>query len=441
MADAMNTDTLAPITPPKANMSDGVGTVSPPKAPPAPTKPKRTSIISPEQLSDDGASVNKERGTDKEEQAVINPPRVGQPLLGVFVNERREDNNAAAKAGEANQKRNGNYAEGVGTEQIVARKALALNDQACTDQRGSNGTAELELPLDTIMVNDENADTTDVDGDKSRSHSLAVAAGLADPKPAKGMKQVKLNRPEFALHIAGTAGGPPVEFARGKSNVEANVAAWPMYQSYQKIVKTDESTWPPTNVVLQDWHVCKIIEAGITNKEKQQHWRGDFGAEGLPRSTRAPKGRAAKIDVNGKTHYVVIGSFYQLHGDEGGDLPFHKGDKYEKGNKTTLSPGDLCRVQEDYEPAKAELTGGTYEYRYPADEAPSEKKKPKARASGGKRKKPEGGQADGTPAKKGRVEGSQTGGKRNDVKIVSQLTDPHLLDFTVRFCPTQTSHF
>ena len=232
-------------------------------------------------------------------------------------------------------------------------------------------------------------------------HQHAEELSVVNPVILGGQAQAQLNRVFFPLHIAGTPGGEEIEFGRGKANPEDLADGWKLYWSYHDIDKEDESTWPPANVLLQDWHIWKIAEAGLFVRDRQR-WKADFAAEGWVRLNRKPKGRAAKVREGSTYHYVVLGGTYQLHGDEGGLAPYHKADKYDKGSKMKMSMGDECRIQDDFVPHKMELEGGTFMCRYPAGEAPRQKKA--TAKNGGKRKRSSVSGTGGAPEKKQRAE-------------------------------------
>ena len=232
-------------------------------------------------------------------------------------------------------------------------------------------------------------------------HSHAEQLAVFHPVILGDQAQAQLNRVSFPLHIAGTPGGDEIEFGRGKAYPEDCAENWKLYWSYHDVDKSDESTWPPANVILQDWHILKIVEAGLFVKDRQR-WKADFAAEGWVRLNRKPKGRAAKIKDGTTNHYVVLGGVYQLQGDEGGLFPYHKAERYDKGSKVKVSLGDVCRIQDDFVPHKIELEGGTFMCRYPAGEAPRQKKA--TGKSDRKRKRSGESGADGAPEKKHRVE-------------------------------------
>ena len=455
----MDIDKQAPTTPPPTNEIGGLATATAPKTPTAPQKAPQALMFS--STSTVRAGSEPVEGSPSPRTTENSPTRVGQHLQCVKVPMRSERSttpksvddaksdagkgkdaslfggpNAPSKAQVTSKDKNADSAgQDKAKSKDKAKKTGKANVKDNTketdlatgpeepmfvpDNEGDKTTGK-HKDKETIVVRDEAEKSTAKGKGKltAKNPGPAKAARLANM--VRGTSQVGFSRTGFNLHVTGTPGGMDVESGKRGGLSESAFSTWHMYQDYQAISKTDESTWPPMNVVLQDWHIWKILEAGIPGKARGQRWKADFGTVGILRGGRTPRGRPAKQAADdGKLHYVVVWSFYQLQGDEGGDMPYHKGDGWDKGvgNKTALSDGDVCRIQDDFVPTKAELTHGIYEARYPAGEAPSDKKKAKSRAGGAKRKNPDSAGQASTPAKKkGRAEELKTAGKKRTPK-------------------------
>ena len=155
---------------------------------------------------------------------------------------------------------------------------------------------------------------------------------------------------------------------------------WRLYTEYKEIIKADKETWPPSFVLLQDWHINAVIEAGIGMRESSRLWPADFNSAGAPQRLRSQRGRAAKLK-NGRTgllHYAVVSAGsapYQLHGDEGGkDLSVptkHDDDTLMLGRVYHGSP---CIIQKDFRPYAVELLHGVEIARFPPGKIPVHQK-------------------------------------------------------------------
>ena len=197
---------------------------------------------------------------------------------------------------------------------------------------------------------------------------------------------VELNRPSYSLYEPGDdlplASDPPKKGRRaGLDTEDGPYRQWPLYNEHSSISKTEKTSWPPQGVLLQDWHVWKILESGISNVSCHKYWPGDFNAAGLPYADRKPKGRAAKVcaEDSGDLHYVVAcgrSGKYQLHGDEGGHgikTPSNENTE-EEPFKTKWYNGTKCLIQQDFHPSDQELLRGINISRYPSGQVPVQNK-------------------------------------------------------------------
>ena len=170
---------------------------------------------------------------------------------------------------------------------------------------------------------------------------------------------------------------------------------WSLYSEFSlNIDKKDLSTWPPQYVILQDWHVWKVMDSGIPKATCHLYWPGDFNNNGMPYATRKQKGRAAKVQNNEVWRYVIVfgvggNPTYQLHGDEGTrDLEVSP----KESSATTDArwyAGARCLIQDDFAPSEEELLRGVKVSRYPKGRAPGHKVIPdKRRGAEGKTRAP-----------------------------------------------------
>ena len=178
-----------------------------------------------------------------------------------------------------------------------------------------------------------------------------------------------LNRHIYKIFGPGVATGKKLE--RAPHYLESSNCpyhAWPLYNNFKPITKGDRNSWPPAFVNLQDWHVFKILQAGIPTKDCNTRWPADFLGTGRVSEHRNPKGRAAKMDMNGVLYYVVLSNNYQLSGDEGSQavtlIPPIEGTA-EKRKRDAFTMGQDCEVQNDFVPSTAELKDGTLISRLP----------------------------------------------------------------------------
>ena len=195
-------------------------------------------------------------------------------------------------------------------------------------------------------------------------------------------KRVALNRPAYRIHRIGDKSPPDVDIPpKGRpplDNDDSPFKAWPLYNSFTtEIKKRDKDSWPPANVILQDWHVWKILESGISKSNIHKYWPADFNNASLPHSRRKPKGRAAKVEdpTTGKLHYVAIlgpNGSTKLHGDEGAlDSWIVAKEEDAQVIDRQWFAGSECRIQTDEALSDQELTLGIKVSRYPADRLPS----------------------------------------------------------------------
>jgi hypothetical protein len=158
--------------------------------------------------------------------------------------------------------------------------------------------------------------------------------------------------------------------------------SWPLYNAFHEIISGNRDTWPPENVLLQDWHIAKILAANISGKEYIRCWPGDFSSKNAHsiRNGRLPRGRAAKIKspTDGKFYYAVVFGTYQLSGDEGGqvngEIPIvvEGSDAHQSstGERKKIGLGQLCEIQSDFTPDETELLNGVESLRFPNPRLP-----------------------------------------------------------------------
>lgn len=228
----------------------------------------------------------------------------------------------------------------------------------------------------------------DLDPDRGQLSHTSVWASLENRDDSLDSTVDKndyqgLRRPELQLFDLNTTAPPETRDERKwPKYVEKKSCAymnWPLYNQYHHIEGRSQVTWPPANVLLQDWHIAAILKAKIGVKTVREKWKADFDSNGHLITNRTPRGRAAKAqDENGTWFYEVTCTNYQLSGDEGirrddGPQSWMVGPlrgALKTGKRSDLERGQICEIQEDFKPTKAEIIFGTLEKRRPDQKLP-----------------------------------------------------------------------
>lgn len=240
-----------------------------------------------------------------------------------------------------------------------------------------------DLPtIEEIRARDMVADPEDLEGeDDGESKDLEALAAKSIKFLAKASGNVSISRPRYKIFRSGDQLPEDVVVApKTRPALDSNNGPykdWPMFNdSAMNIKKNDPASWPPKNVLLQDWHLWKILESGISKPNRHKFWPADFNTVGLPHPKRKPKGRAAKIQ-DPESHewfYVLVASIngpYQLHGDEGGSEPYTFPKDEDAAKDLKSSRGSKCRIQIDYIPSDTELLHGVKVSRYSLNQVPA----------------------------------------------------------------------
>ena len=247
---------------------------------------------------------------------------------------------------------------------------------------------------DTVIVTQNGPSAEDIQARQMIGEEPENEGHLA-PKRAKPTystvnsmhsNHVELNRPSYSLYEPGDdlpLAQEPAKKGRkaGLDTEDGPYRQWPLYNEQSNISKSDKTSWPPQGVLLQDWHVWKIIDSGMSNAGCHKFWPGDFNFVGLPYADRKPRGRPAKVraEDSGELHYIAISGRtgkYQLQGDEGehGIKAPSNEDVEAEPSKTKLYPGTKCLIQLDFHPSDQELLRGINISRYPNGQAPVQNK-------------------------------------------------------------------
>ena len=157
-----------------------------------------------------------------------------------------------------------------------------------------NTSPEATLPRNGLLAN---------------ANMWACKNGPSDQVVA-GVAYQGLNRPKFPLWDKATTAPPESrEMKSWKKYFEkgGNVyMEWPLYTQFHRIETRSKSTWPPPNVLLQDWHIGEVLKAKLGVKACHTNWRGDFDCDGHVFEFRTPRGAACKVlGEDGKWHYAV----------------------------------------------------------------------------------------------------------------------------------------
>ena len=289
-------------------------------------------------------------------------------------------------------------------EELMAREMVAESASHSTtpeDLRAKEMTPE-ELQADRATFAEtppHGTGETQEASSKLDSDSLAAIAQDSLKHPSLHEERVLLNRSSYKIHHTGDLLPPDVEIpSKGKPPLDSDDSpfkTWSLYNYFAtEIDKRDKGSWPPPNVLLQDWHVWKVLESGISKSNMHKHWPADFNSVGVPYTRRKPKGRAAKVEdpKSGKLHYVVITGLNgstKLHGDEGAldSWVVVKEEDAEVNPGGNWFMGSECRIQVDEALSDQELTLGVKMSRYPVDRLPSNTPTPvkKKRTSSGQK--------------------------------------------------------
>ena len=249
---------------------------------------------------------------------------------------------------------------------------------------GAQGRESTDIDEDTIQLSSEGPTVADKLANsmaasspkeplKTNSELAATAqAALAVQKPRE-LSGPRLGLVRSSFSVYSRASELPADYVPTPDKsppvlegCNSPFNTWPLYNEFlSNIDRKDPSTWPPKNVLLQDWHIWKLLLAEVSFDSMKKNWPADFSRNGMPFANRKPRGCPAKIKRDGIWYYIVTQNGYQLFGDEGATQRWIVAKERRPDEK--FAPGPRSLIQERYLPLPEELTGGIYKMRYPPE--------------------------------------------------------------------------
>jgi hypothetical protein len=92
---------------------------------------------------------------------------------------------------------------------------------------------------------------------------------------------------------------------------------WPLVRTYEwSWDPADLNGFPPSNHILDDWLVWRIMNSSLKGPERFRRWPVNFQQKGYVDWHVNGIGRAAKVFMDGEWKYAVVGGV-EMHGQEG----------------------------------------------------------------------------------------------------------------------------
>ena len=157
-----------------------------------------------------------------------------------------------------------------------ARRSCSSPPGYKLDKEANKDVGPTKMLARRVKNMSENSEATTLKGDDTTvaatgtvpkiPHPARTVASSASMRSATPVDRalVPLKRPEIQLHVTGTQGGQDLSVKPGNVSLEDRECEWPLYRSYHVINKDDETTWPPKNVLLQDWHILVIMRVCLS---------------------------------------------------------------------------------------------------------------------------------------------------------------------------------
>lgn len=217
------------------------------------------------------------------------------------------------------------------------RKGQYLKEVSVVSHNLGHNTQKLKRKADALKQ-------SHYSGDADSNHDISLLA----ESPTKGRITANTNQPteppiqEHVFEpkpatdiILSSDNGPPAKRARRSKEdlellVESSCPNAPLDVSTTASIK---ATFPQEGHPLSDYNLFRVLQSGLSAKQRRHMYSHDFSVTGVPKKGRKGRGQPALIEKEGKQYYAVVCGSFQLHGAEGTAI----GLNVRKGKKTTAA--------------------------------------------------------------------------------------------------------